>query len=121
MSVTFKLLISIILFVVTVTMGFLLSKNRKPYNQAVFNVHKLTALASVILLAWAIIDIITAIIPEAAFVIMLILAVAAVIALFVTGALLSAGKASYLLMKGMHKIALIILIISSGVAFLLLR
>ena len=121
MGITVKLIISLVLFVLTIVRGAILSKKGKPYNQAAYNVHKLSALIAVVLAVWAIVEVIKSSIPEITAVIMLILAAAAVLVLFVTGALFTIRKSNYSLMKGIHITGLMFLIISAGAAFYLLR
>jgi hypothetical protein len=54
MMLTKQLLVSLLLFLITIGFGLRISKQGKPYNPALFNVHKLVALAGVVIaVLWA--------------------------------------------------------------------
>lgn len=107
-------------FLLTLAFGFWLSHRGKPYHGLLFNVHKLIALATVILAGMAVYQMIT--VMDVATLIILLLAIAAfsVIALFVSGALMSAGKGEYRLMKLIHNISPFALVIAMGYTVYLL-
>jgi hypothetical protein len=93
----------------------------KPYNGLLFNVHKLVALASVILAGLAVYQALKVMDAAALIVLLLALAALSVIALFVSGALMSAGKGEYRVMKLVHNISPFVLVIVMGYAVYLLR
>lgn len=96
----------------TLLFGFWLSSAGKPYPGALFNVHKLLALGAVVLFSYQF----SSLLPDnpslaltAAF---FVLAALCVLALFLSGALLSLEKLNYTLMFNIHRIAPFILVIS---------
>jgi hypothetical protein len=108
----------IVLFLLTVAFGFWLSKVGKPYNGALFNVHKLIALGAVV---FAVIQISkTGIAGSPLLVVALILAGLCVVALFASGALMSIGKLGYALTLTIHRIAPVVLVIAAGTVIYLL-
>lgn len=101
----------------TLSLGFWLSSLGKPYHGLLFNVHKLAALGAVILGVVQISRVLrggTA--PTAVLIGMLVLAAVCVLALFVSGALMSAGKLDYALMLTVHRVATPVLVVSLGLA-----
>jgi hypothetical protein len=121
MELLSRLLNPILGFLVTVAFGFWLSRVGKPYNGLLFNVHKLVALASVILAGLAVYQALKVMDAAALIVLLLALAALSVIALFVSGALMSAGKGEYRVMKLVHNISPFVLVIVMGYAVYLLR
>jgi len=121
MELLSRLLNPILGFLVTVAFGFWLSRVGKPYNGLLFNVHKLVALASVILAGLAVYQALKVMDVAALIVLLLVLAALSVIALFVSGALMSAGKGEYRVMKLMHNVSPFVLVIAMGYAVYLLR
>lgn len=121
MELLSRLLNPILGFLVTVAFGFWLSRVGKPYNGLLFNVHKLVALASVILAGLAVYQALKVMDVAALIVLLLALAALSVIALFVSGALMSAGKGEYRVMKLVHNISPFVLVIVMGYAVYLLR
>lgn len=101
-------------FVLTLVFGFWLSRRGRPYNGLLFNVHKLIALATVILAGMALYQVLKVL--DGAMIINVLLAIAAlcVIALFASGALMSAGKGEYRVMKLIHNISPFALVIAMG-------
>jgi hypothetical protein len=97
------------LFILTLLFGFWLSHTGKPYNGILFNFHKLLAFGSVVLaciysyknlydLNWLLIT-------------LLVVLALCIIALFVSGALMSAGKMDYALMLTIHRMASALLVL----------
>jgi hypothetical protein len=101
-------------FILTVGFGFWLSRRGKPYNGLLFNFHKLIALGTVILVGvevyrlFKVFDLPASIILSASFV------AVSILALFASGALMSANKGQYRWMKLIHNIAPFSLLISIG-------
>jgi hypothetical protein len=104
-----------------VAFGFWLSKLGKPYNGLLFNFHKLIALATVILAGLAVYQTIKVLDGAALIFLLLVLAALSIIALFASGALMSAGKGEYSVMKLVHNISPFILVITMGTTVYLLR
>jgi len=108
------------LFLGVLVFGFWLSHVGKPYHGLLFNIHKLLALGAVILAVIEFVKITRSGSPE--FVMgVLVIAALCVVALFVSGALLSAGKLDYVLMLTIHRIALAVLIVGLGLVMLFLK
>jgi hypothetical protein len=121
MDIVSKLLNPTLGFIVTVAFGFWLSRLGKPYNGLLFNIHKLIALATVILAGLAVYQGLTGMDAATLISLFLVLAVLSVIALFASGALMSAGKGKYSAMKLVHNISPFILVIAMGTTVYLLR
>ena len=110
------------LYILTLAFGFWLSQLGKPYNGFVFNVHKLIALAAVIVAVVQLLKTLKAANAMSLLTISLLLAAMCVIALFASGALMSAGQLDQALMLLIHRIGLVLLTIDLGfVAYLLKR
>jgi hypothetical protein len=95
-----------ILFLLTLGFGFWLSATGKPYNGLLFNVHKLIALAAVILTAIRFYNPLNGAETQALLIVVIALAGVCVVALFVTGALMSIGNPAYSLLRTIHRIAM---------------
>ena len=101
-----------IAFVLTLAFGFWLSNAGKPYNGILFNIHKLIALATVIIAVVQFAQTLKTANALAAIAALLVLAASCVVALFASGALMSAGKLDYGLMLTIHRIAPAVLVIA---------
>jgi heme A synthase len=115
-----KFILPGILFLFTLASGMWLSKMGKPYNTGIFTIHKLIALGAVVLAAIQMAKGFktTGVSPLVVF--LLVVAILAVIALFVTGALMSLDKQPYALLLTIHQIAPAIMAVASvAVLFLL--
>lgn len=98
------------LFLFTLIFGFWLSKVGKPYHGVLFNTHKLLALGAVIATVILVFRIFKSVDPVALVLILLGIAALCVGALFASGALMSAEKLDYLLMRRIHRITPIVLV-----------
>ena len=121
MDILSSLLNPVLGFLLTLFFGFWLSRRGKPYNGPLFNVHKLIALATVILAGLAVVQVLKVMDAGALVVLLLVIAAFSVIALFVSGALMSAQKGQYRTMKLIHNISPFILVIAMGYAVYLFR
>lgn len=121
MDIVSRLLNPTLGFLVTVAFGFWLSRLGKPYNGLLFNVHKLIALATVIMAGLAVYQTLKVLDVAVLIFLLLVLAALSVVALFATGALMSAGKGEYSVMKLAHNISPFILVIAMGTTVYLLR
>jgi len=121
MEIVTRLLNPTLGFLVTVAFGFLLSRLGKPYHGLSFNIHKLIALATVILAGLAVYQGLKDMDVAGLILLLLVLASLSVIALFASGALMSAGKGEYSGMKLVHNISPFILVIAMGTTVYLLR
>ncbi len=94
-----------IAFILTLVFGVWLTRMGKPYNGVIFNIHKLCALAAVILTALPIYRALAApgglqILP----ILLIVLAVACVVVLFASGALMSLDKWRYKVLLSLHQV-----------------
>jgi hypothetical protein len=108
-----------LLFLLTLAFGFWLSHAGKPYNGLLFNVHKLIALGCVVLAGIQFSK--THHAPDWQLVVLLAVSAVSVVALFASGALMSAGKLEHSLMLTIHRIAPVVLIVGLGMVILLLN
>ena len=92
-------------FVLTVILGFWLSRLGKPYHQVVFNIHKLIALVAFVMVGLGFKNWVNsgAVQPEC--ILQVILFAILIIILFASGALLSLEKLDYKLLRLLHRIA----------------
>lgn len=109
MNIGHRILLPAILSFLMIFSGIWVGLSGRPYNAVIFTVHKLTALAAVVFTAILIIQSLKTIGIKIVPFTLLVIAVLSVISLFVSGALLSIGKAPYVLLRLTH----IILSISS--------
>ena len=110
------------IFLFTLASGVWLSKAGKPYNNAIFTLHKLVALSAVVLAAIQMAKGFktTGVSPLVVF--LSVVAILAVVALFATGALMSLDKQPYALLLTIHQIAPAVMAVASvAVLFLLTR
>lgn len=114
-----RLFTPILLFILTLAFGFWLSRVGKPYNGALFNIHKLIALGAVVL---AVIQISkTGVSGSPLLLVTLVMAGLCAVALFASGALMSIGKVDYALTLTIHRVALAVLVIAAGLVVYLLN
>jgi hypothetical protein len=104
-----KFSLPVVLFLLTIAFGFWLSRLGKPYNGILFNFHKLIALGGVI---FAVVQISKAlnIADSPLLIALLITGALCVVALFVSGALMSMGKLDYALTLTIHRITPLVLV-----------
>jgi hypothetical protein len=92
-------------FLLTLASGVWLSHLGKPYNAAVFNVHKLIALGAVVATALQTYRAVQGASRPALAIALILLAGLCVVALFVTGALMSLGKPAHDRLLTLHRVA----------------
>jgi hypothetical protein len=109
------------LFILTLVFGFWLSRLGKPYNGILFNVHKLIALGAVVVTAIQMVKLLRGMETQALVTVLLVVAALCVIALFVSGALMSAGKQEYNLMLAIHRAAPFALVVGLGLVALFIK
>jgi hypothetical protein len=120
MSVTSKIIVSGLLIVFIIVTGIWLASMGRPLNTALFTVHKLIALGFVVFTSILIINLLKQT-PMTPFVLVfIIIAVLSVIALFATGAMLSAEKAASKLLLTIHATAPAVMAIASAILLFLL-
>jgi hypothetical protein len=108
-----------IILLMTLAFGFWLSHEGKPYQGLLFNGHKLIALAGVVLAGIQFNKILHTF--DGLLITLLVLMVLCVIALFTSGALMSAGKLDYAPMLAVHRAAPVVLVIGWGLSLFLLK
>ena len=94
-----------IIFLLTLVFGFWLRRIGKPYNGILFNIHKLLALAAVIVAVFEIRKMIQSEGTIPFYNVLIALTGVSIIALFATGALMSIGKLNYAVSLTIHKAA----------------
>jgi hypothetical protein len=110
------------ILVLTIGFGFWLSSGGKPYNGALFNVHKLLALAVVVLAVIQFVKTLKGAESLTWIIALLVVAALCVIALFASGAFLSIGNLEYGLLLTIHRVAIGVLVASTALlAWLLWR
>lgn len=107
-------------FVLTLVFGFWLSKLGKPYNGILFNIHKLIALATVVILTMQVYGIFKSSEPQPLIIVLIIATAICVVALFVSGAFMSIGNLNYRIMLTIHRIALALFFIATAMIIYLL-
>lgn len=116
-----KFVIPCIIFILTLAFGFWLSSAGKPYNGILFNVHKLIALATVIVTAIKILDIVKGVEIQFLPMILLVVTGLCIVALFATGALMSIGKLNFEVALTVHWVAPILMTITILMSIFLIR
>jgi hypothetical protein len=109
-----------IVFLLTLAFGVWLSNSGKPYNGVLFNVHKLIALGAAILTAVQLFKVLKDTGIQVVPILLIVTAVACVVALFATGALMSMEKMSYQVALTIHRLAPILVVIAIAVTVYLL-
>jgi hypothetical protein len=107
-----KLILPGIILLLTLVSGVWLSRAGKPLNGLLFNIHKLIALAAVVLNAIQIAAIIKGTSPQAILIILMAASAVTVVVLFASGALMSIGKLGYNLLHTFHRVATLIFLLS---------
>jgi hypothetical protein len=112
METALKFLTPGIVFLLTLASGVWLSSSGKPLNSILFNLHKLTALAAVILLVIQFVNTFKGTHPQSLLIAMIVLAGVCVLALFITGAMMSIGIPAYALILVIHRVAMALMTVS---------
>ena len=90
--------------VLTVILGFWLSRLGKPYHQVVFNIHKLIALAAVVMVGLQFSNWFKSGEVQPEWILLVVLIAIMTIILFASGALMSLNKLDYKLLRLLHRI-----------------
>lgn len=116
-----KLVVPGLLFITTLASGVWLTHSGKPLNVLLFTLHKLIALGAVVSAAvWAVRLARSANTTPAAGGWMAAVAIVCILALFASGALMSANKLNYEALHWVHRIAPVLLGLSAAGFFALL-
>ena len=105
-----------VLFLLTLAFGLWLSRAGKPYNGILFNIHKLIALGAVILTVLREMDVWKSGQMEDIVILLICAAGICILALFTSGALMSAKKGDYNFLLAIHKIAPVLLFLAMALA-----
>lgn len=108
------------LLVITIVLGIWLGRAGKPYSTAIFTVHKLAALATAVLISVFIYHLLGNASATSLVIALIIVGVLCILALFITGALMSTDNAAYSLLKTIHIIATFFAVAAGGGTVLLL-
>ena len=120
MGLAAKFVIPGVLFILTLVFGFWLSRSGKPYNGLIFNIHKLIALAAVIVAAIRAFNALKIVEAQPILIALLIVIGLCAVALFLTGALMSANKPAYPSLLTIHRVAPLLAVIAAiGTLYLL--
>ena len=111
MDTLFKFLAPALLLLLTLAFGIWLSLSGKPYNSILFNIHKLIALAAVVVTVIQLYRLLKGTPIQVPPIVLIILAGLCVLALFFSGAMTSAGKLDYPMMLSIHRKTIILLIV----------
>jgi hypothetical protein len=111
----------LIFFVLTVALGVWLTKRGKPYPGLLFNVHKLTALAGVVLIVFRTIKISNTMSAFSQLLPLFVIGAIGVLLLFASGAFLSADKLKYSLVLLLHRIGLAMLFLCLALAVIVFK
>ncbi len=120
MNILSRFVIAGIVFILTLVFGFWLSRSGRPYNGLLFNIHKLIALAAVIVTVVQLVGVLKGTDLPVLSIALLALAALCAVGLFVSGALMSAGKLDHALLHTIHSVALAALVIALPSAIFLL-
>lgn len=104
------------LYLLTLGFGFWVMLADKPYNAALFNVHKLVALAVVVVAAIRLFQILKRTEAEVLVIALLACAALCIVALFASGALMSAGSGPQKLLLIVHRAASFLLTAGAAAA-----
>jgi hypothetical protein len=105
MDTTARFSIPGIVFLLTLASGVWLSRSGKPLNTGIFTVHKLIALGAVIAAAIQTYHVLKNAEIQAILIALIILIGLCVVALFITGALMSANKPAHSMLLIIHKLS----------------
>ena len=110
----------IIIFLLTLASGVWLSHSGKPLNTVIFTIHKLIALAAVVITSMQIYNIFKNMEIQSILITLVIVAGLCVLALFVSGALMSVGLQVYDLLLNIHKMAMVLIAASMALIIYIL-
>jgi hypothetical protein len=111
-----RFIVPVVFFLLTAASGVWLSRSGKPLNSAIITVHKLIALGALIATAIQTYHALKGAQIQAGLIVLLVVAAVSVVALFVTGALMSMDKPAYGMLLTIHNIALFLAAIAVALA-----
>jgi len=99
-----------VLLLITLAFGLWVSLAGKPYKTLLFNIHKLAALAAVVLFVIRMIPLLKSSSPPALLLSLAVFSGLCVIVLFATGAIMSIGTQRYRFILSLHRVTLFLLL-----------
>ena len=120
MNISIKIIGTGLLFLFTIAAGVWLSNSGKPLNTLIFTTHKLIALSAVIFTAIVIYKLLKNVEIRNVILILIIAAGLSVLALFISGALLSLGKPVNNIILTIHRITSTLTVLIMAVIIYLL-
>lgn len=120
MNVPLRMLVATLLLVLTVGTGIGTSHRGKPYPDILFFFHKLLALSLTVYTLLFIIGLLKVERVEVPLVVLLVVGGISILALFISGALLSIGRISYDQSNTIHSFASILMIVTIGIFLMLM-
>lgn len=120
MSVASKIIVSGLLIALIIVTGIWLTGLGRPLNTALFTVHKLIALGFVVFTSILVINLLKQTPMTPLVMVFITICALSVIALFATGAILSAEKPLSRLLVTIHAAAPVVMVIASAALFYLL-
>jgi hypothetical protein len=103
-----------IFFILALASGFWLSHLGKPYNNLLFNIHKLIALGVAVATSVQVYRVLQTIEVRTALIGLIIVAALSVLALFLTGAFMSLGSPASMSLLTIHRVAPILAVGAVG-------
>jgi hypothetical protein len=110
-----------IVFLLTLASGLWLSRSGKPLKTGIFTIHKLIALATVVVTALQIYNALKIVVVPSIVIALVIVIGLCAVALFVTGALMSANKPGSRSWLTIHNLAPVLAVIAGVTAIYLLE
>lgn len=110
-----------VLFVLVIASGFWVSKSGRPLNTGIFTIHKLIALAALVLMVVIVRALAKGIALNPVMIISIVLTFVFFVTMFATGAVLSFEKPAPDMVKLIHKIVPYLTMASSAVSVFLLK
>jgi hypothetical protein len=120
MSITLRLIISGVLFVLSIASGIWLSNMGRPLNTVIFTVHKLIALAFAVFTGILVFNLLKTVQTEFIIVILVIFSGLFILSLFVSGGFLSIEKPVNKIILNIHRIMPVLSAVIVAVTFYLL-
>jgi hypothetical protein len=120
MDAAARFIIPGVVFVLTLVSGFWLSRSGKPLNTGIFTVHKLIALGAVVATAIQTYNALKSAETQTSLIALIIVIGLCVVALFLTGALMSANKPAYDMLLTIHKVSAVLALIFGAATIYLL-
>jgi len=114
-----KIILPAVLFILVIASGFWVTRSGKPYHTGIFTLHKLAALATVVLTVINLTKLVKVMPAQSIIILMIIIAGLSVIALFATGALMSIQKDLNKAWVWVHRVG-VLLLAGSGMSLIFL-